>query len=117
MGQPMGPVISAQAPPNAAPVALAASATVKAAPGVLYGATVTNTKASAQYIQIHDSATLPADNAVPLMSINLPAHSVATLDCGLRGRAFSAGIIMCNSSTDATKTIGSADCLFDAQYA
>lgn len=112
----MGPVVSAQAAANGQNTALATNVVIAGA-RALYGATITNTKASSQYIQLHDSATLPADNAVPLLSINMPAHSVATLDYGLRGRSFALGIVICNSSTDATKTIGSADCLIDAQYA
>ena len=32
------------------------------------------------------------------------------------GRWFTIGCIVCNSSTQGSKTIGSADCLFDVQY-
>jgi len=34
----------------------------------------------------------------------------------LAGRLFANGITVCNSSTAVTKTIGSADCLFDITY-
>lgn len=112
----MGPVVSAQTAVNAPNTALAASVVVAGA-RALYGGTVYNSKASAQYIQFFDSATLPADTAVPLFTIPVPAHSVATINYGLRGRAFAAGIVACNSSTDGAKTIGSSDCLFDLQYA
>ena len=116
MGWPLGPNVSAQAAPNSTTAALAASTIVKATGGIMYGATITNTKASAQYIQVHDSAALPADAVVPLMSIAIAAHAIVRIDFGLRGRIFTSGIVLCNSSTDATKTIGSADCLFDVQY-
>jgi hypothetical protein len=32
------------------------------------------------------------------------------------GRLFANGIAVCNSTTPASKTIGSADCLFDINY-
>ena len=94
---------------------LAASLVVSANPAVLYGLTVYNGKSSAQYIQIHDAASLPADTAVP----TFPPIRVDTLDTVSisfpEGRNFATGIIVCNSSTAATKTIGSADCIIDAQ--
>ena len=34
----------------------------------------------------------------------------------MNGREFESGLVICNSSTDATKTIGSADTFFDVQY-
>ena len=103
-------------PLNSTTAALAASSIVKASPGRLLGVTVTNTKASPQYIQVFDSRTLPVDTTVPIMSVAVAANSALFLDWGLQGRRFIVGIVVCNSSTDATKTIGSADCLFDAQY-
>jgi hypothetical protein len=94
---------------------LEASRVIKTGPGVLYGFTVTNTKASAQFVQLFDSNTVPADNAVPLFSKSIPAGDAVGFSW-LPGRTFRVGIVLCNSSTSAAKTIGSADCLFDAQY-
>ena len=71
-----------------------------------------NAKASAQYIQLHNSATLPADTAVPEYSFKVDAASNFSLDLSLYGDYFDTGIVVCNSSTQATKTIGSADCTF-----
>ena len=95
--------------------ALAASRVIKTGPGILYGITVTNTKASAQYFQVFDATALPADGAVPLISKSMVA-SDATGFNWIPGRTFLSGIVVCNSSTIATKTIGSADCIFDAQF-
>lgn len=69
---------------------------------------------SAQFIQIHDAVTVPADGAVPLKSWPVPAASYFSfvfpvpLTC-------SSGIVVCNSSTVATKTIGTANVTFSAQ--
>ena len=94
--------------------ALAASKIIKASPGTLTHLVVTNTKASAQFCQVFDSATLPAESAVPLVSFKLPAGDARSYDIGGPGMPFTAGIVACNSSTQGTKTIGSADCLFFA---
>jgi hypothetical protein len=95
---------------------LAASLVVKASAGTLYDIVVTNTKASLQYIQLFDSATVPADTAVPIASFPIAASPQAFVISFQQGMAFSTGIAMSNSSTAATKTIGSADCLITANY-
>ena len=82
----------------------------------VYGFTVYNSKASAQWILMFDATTLPADTAVPLMAFNLPSASTLSVYYGPMGRLFRRGLILCNSSTDTTKTIGSADCFFDVEY-
>lgn len=102
-------------PPNSFSVRLEASRVIKTGDGILYGLTVTNTKASAQFVQVFDASTLPADGAVPIFAKSVPASDAVGF-AWLPGRTFFAGIIVCNSSTQATKTIGSADCLFDAAY-
>jgi hypothetical protein len=101
---------------NTTTTALAASLVVKAVPGILYGLSGINNKGSAQYIQVHDATALPADAAVPKIVFTVPATSNFSIDFGYYGRAFLVGIVVCNSSTLATKTIGSADCWFDVQY-
>lgn len=97
--------------------ALAASLVVKASPGALYRVRGYNNKVSAQFIQIHDAAALPADAAVPISSISVPASTAFDIPYGERGRDMSLGIVVCNSSTLATKTIGAADCWIEALYA
>jgi hypothetical protein len=83
---------------------------------VVYGFTVYNTKASAQFLCMFDGSTLPGDGAVPALSWPLAAHNGVGFQFGSNGRRFKNGVCLCNSSTDASKTIGSADCLFDVQY-
>ena len=103
-------------PLNASTSGEAASLVVKASAGVLFGFFVYNNKTTAQFIQVHNTATVVADTAVPIMNFEIAAQTGRTLEFGAHGRAFSTGIMICNSSTDTTKTIGSADCIIDAQY-
>lgn len=103
------------APSNATVAAYAASLVIKATPGVLLGLSGYNSGA-AQFIQIHDAASLPANATVPAVPIAVPAASNFSIDFGVYGRKFATGIVVCNSSTGPTKTIGAADCWFDAQY-
>lgn len=96
--------------------ALEASAIVKASAGNLYGFVVTNNNASTRYIQIFNSATLPADGAIPALTIPVPAGAVLPFDTGKFPNYFTNGIVICNSTTQITKTIGAADSLFYVQY-
>jgi hypothetical protein len=101
---------------NATTTAYAASLIVRNAPATLYMLSGHNSKTTAQYIQVHNSATLPTDTSVPVIMFLVPPTSNFSFDFGVYGRAFSTGITVCNSSTGPTKTIGSADCWFDVQY-
>lgn len=101
---------------NHATMTASAGTHIKATPGTLYTLTVTNNKISAQYFQIHNLATVPADGATPVYCIYLQAGAIAEISFGAYGKYCAAGIYWCNSSTQATKTIGSADCIVSAEY-
>lgn len=101
---------------NASSAAYEASHIIKAAPGQLFKLSVYSSKAAAQWIQLHDAAALPADGAVPVLSLNIATVADLVLDWSIFGRNFANGIVVCNSTTGPTKTIGAADCFFDAQY-
>lgn len=101
---------------NATTPAQAASLVVKASQGRLYGFTVYNNNVAAQWIQVHDAASLPSNGAVPPIVFEIAAQSARSMDWGPHGRGFKTGIVIANSTTDVTLTTGAADCLIDAQY-
>lgn len=107
---------STNAASSAATTALAASLVVKASAGRLLQLTGVNTKTSAQYIQVFNATSAPADGTAPILLAYVPAGGNFSFDFGAIGRYFSTGITVTNSSTAATKTIGSSDCWFNAEY-
>ncbi len=101
---------------NSTSIIYETSRVVKTKPGTLFGFSGYNSKASAQFILVHDAYALPAAGAVPVIVISVAASSPFTFDVGTLGRTFKYGIVLSNSSTGPTQTIGSADCWFDIQY-
>lgn len=95
--------------------AAAASLVARLVPGRVSHIIGYNAKVSAQFIQLHDAAALPADGAVPLAVITVPASSNFSIPLPPDGLECITGVVVCNSSTYATKTIGSADCFFTVQ--
>lgn len=96
--------------------ALEASHVVKANKGVLYGLAAYNGNGAARFIQLFDSATLPADTAVPLFTFQVAAGATLPLTFPGIGIQFFAGLVVCNSSTGGAKTIGAADSLFQILF-
>jgi hypothetical protein len=103
-------------PLNVSSQAYEASRVVKSGAGRLFGFTVYNSAVAAQFIQLFDAQALPADGAVPVAVFKVATVANLAVFWGDWGRFFNRGIVICNSSTGPTKTIGSADCFFDAQY-
>ena len=83
---------------------------------LVYGFTVYNSNAAAQYVLMFDANAVPADTAVPILALNATSKQLAGVSWTPQGREFLEGFVLCNSSTDTTKTVGSADCFFDVQY-
>lgn len=103
-------------PRNALTPALVSSFVAFTGQGRLCGFTATNTKGSAQFVQLFNASTVPATGAVPLLSKSMAASDAVGFDFSFFGRWFSIGLVLANSSTQSTLTPGSADCLFDVQY-
>ena len=92
---------------------LEASHIIKPGPGTLISLVGYNS-GSAQFIQVHNIASLPDDGDVPTYSFTVGASQNFSLDIPITGARFSTGIVVCNSSTSDTKTIGSANVFFTA---
>jgi hypothetical protein len=91
------------------------SLVISTSPVKLFGVFGANNAAATRYIQVHPSPTLPADGAVPLLSIAVAAGGsyFATFSQGMDLDA----LTLCTSTTQATKTLDSASCLFNAMLA
>lgn len=101
---------------KASSLAYEASRAFKVAPGTLYGLAGYNSLASSQWIQIYDATALPADGAIPDFILAVPGSSNFSVDFGIFGRPMRNGIFVGNSTTGPTKTIGAANCWFDARF-
>lgn len=124
LGSPLqagGAVIAAQAAPTStqasvtliSSTALEASHVISAGAANLLGCVGYSNKSTSQYIQFFNSASVPADTTAPYIApIYVPATSNFSIDFGATGLPFSTGIAASNSSTAATKTIGSSDVWF-----
>lgn len=97
-----------------ATTALATNLVIKSSEGILISLVGHNDNAAARYIQVHNAASLPANGAVPTYVIFVPADSNFSLDIPLSGAPFTNGIVVANSTTLATLTLGSADSWFTA---
>jgi hypothetical protein len=83
---------------------------------LVYGYEAYNSNAATQYVLMFDANALPADGAVPIIAQNAATKTLVGNSWTPQGREFLEGFVLCNSSTDTTKTVGAADCFFDVQY-
>jgi len=103
-------------PNNATSSALANSIVAFTGQGRLIGFTVSSTRASGQFVQLFNQTTVPSDGAVPLLSIDIATVTAKGVAFDPYGRWMTVGCVICNSTTQGSKTIGAADCLFDVQW-
>lgn len=104
----------ATSPANAATTALANALQVKIGLGVLYG--VAGYSTAAQFLQIHDVSSAPSGGAAPRFAIPIAANAPFSIDFGVYGMFFPAGIRVVNSTTGPTYTAGAADCFIAVRY-
>ena len=97
--------------------AAAASGVVKATPGTVYSVVVSNANAAARFIQFYNTTSVPADTAVPFLTIQVPAISSKEVELGPYGISFSTGICWATSTTQHTKTIAAAEAIVNVAYA
>lgn len=97
---------------------LSSSLFVASGPCRLYGFSGVNTNAAAQFIQGFnlERATVPSNGTVPDFVTKAPASDNFWMSWAPAWRNMTQGLILCNSSTAGTLTIGAADCFFDAQW-
>lgn len=82
-------------------------------PAKLRTIVVSNSAIGIRYLQFFDLATVPADGAVPIRSVPLSAGGYFESEMQ---RNYAAGIYVCNSTTQFTKTLGGAEFLIDLGY-
>lgn len=94
-----------------------ASSVTKAAPGCLYGGWVHNDNAAGRFLQFYNATSVPADTAVPKLSLWIPANSTLQFVVPGERRYFDTGICWALSTTLATKTIAAADAFGSIAFA
>jgi hypothetical protein len=81
-------------------------------PCIVHAIHVAHASGSAGWIQLHNSATVPADGAVPLVSHAVAANSDADIEGDGYPFYFDAGVYICESDTVPTKTLTTPSDLF-----
>ena len=117
VAQPVSGTVTAnvQTTSLASSTAYEASHVIKAGAGTLFSLTGYNS-GSAQFIQLHNSATVPANGGAPALLVAVPAQSTFAFEWN-KGLVFSTGISVCTSSTGPVKTISIySDTFFTAAY-
>lgn len=98
-------------------------AVVKAAPGRVYGFSISNPSAAAKFVRLYNKATAPviaADNALIQRTIMVPAGGIAAYHVGTGLAGFTAGIAIAATGaigdTDAT-ALAANDLIIQIDYA
>jgi len=82
----------------------------------LYGISGYNSLGAGQFVLLFDGTVLPASGATAVVVIPVAATAGFSAYWGSVGRWFLQGIVVANSTTAPTLTLGAANCWFDAQF-
>ncbi len=89
--------------------AAATSGVIKATPAIFFEANGYNLTGATRYFHVYNSATVPADGAVPaLVPVAVPPYGVFSLSFS-QGVFFDTGLSWASSTGVATKTLSTAD--------
>jgi len=97
-------VVVANAPTDKYNSPAAEASFVRALARKSYSVSVTNVSGADAFLQVFDSATVPADTAVPMVSVPVANGTVQFYDTPT-GIPLVNGLAVCLSSTQATKTL------------
>lgn len=89
---------------------------VKASAGTIHRISGYSSDANPVWVQLHNAASVPADTAIPILTIYVGAGENFDFDLSLIGRFCEKGIVICNSSTGPTKSLDGATAWFNIQY-
>lgn len=81
-------------------------------PCLVHAIHVAHAQGSAAWIQVHDSAGVPAEGSVPLITHSVVAGSDADIEGIIARHYFANGVYVCESDTVSTKTLHAATDLF-----
>lgn len=81
-------------------------------PCIVHAIHVAHSGGSSAWVQLHNSATVPADGAVPLASHSVAANNDADIESAGWPLYFDAGVYVCESTTIPTKTLDAGTHLF-----
>lgn len=107
---------------------LEGSKVITTAPCFVHRVEMANTNAATRYLQIFNNGSVPANGTAPswpapasaatffASPIIKPGTSISPFDTGHSGVYFASGLSICNSTTQNTKTLGSADSFFYVWY-
>jgi hypothetical protein len=71
----------------------------------------------AQWVQVHNTAAIPANTAVPIYTFRVNADANFSFDLSVTGaEELATGLTVCNSTTGPTLTAGASDCWFNVVY-
>ena len=97
-------------------VAYESGSAVKSSAGIMVSINGYNS-GPAQFIQLYDTGSLPADGTAPLVTFAVATVSNFSYDVGgLYGIDCSTGISVCNSLSGSMKSAGADDCWYNVAY-